>query len=155
MSFARGSTCLVIPPQVMARVIASRKHFIKRPTKKTQDVPSSNSAAASDHTQPTPESSKEERQCKRHKEKRKRGEKSQPQRPRVEGHATTSEQRTTVNSLSYSLESETYHDVFASGSLTFQVRSCRHSTLHSKVFKKHSVDTSTIRRSTRTTQTKP
>jgi hypothetical protein len=153
MSFARGSTCLVIPPQVMARVIASRKHFINGQQRKHKTCHQATQQPRATTPRPTPESSKEERQCKRHKGKRKRGERSQPQRPRVEGHATTSKQRTTVNSLSYSLESETYHNVFASGILTFQVRSCWHSTLHSKVFKKHSVNTSTIRRSTRATQT--
>ena len=153
MSFARGSTCQVIPPQVMARVIASRKHFIHGQQRK-HNTCTKHRSSREDHTRPTPE---QQRRATEHatQRERKRGEKSQQQRPRVAGHAATTEQRTTVNSLSDSLESVPYHDVFASGSLTFQVRSCQHSTLHSKVFKKHSVDTSTIRGSTRTIQTKP
>jgi hypothetical protein len=138
----------------MALAIASRKHFIHGQQRKHNTCTKHRSSRERPHTTNPRE---QQRRATVHatQGERKRGEKSQQQRPRVAGHATTSEQRTKVNSLSDSLESAPYHDVFASGSLTFQFRSCRHSTLHSKVFKKHSVDTSTIRGSTRTIQTKP
>jgi hypothetical protein len=50
MSFARGSTCLVIPPQVMARVIASRKHFIHGQQRKHNTCTKQRSSRERPHT---------------------------------------------------------------------------------------------------------
>jgi hypothetical protein len=150
MSFARGSTLQVIPPQEMARV-KLYETIHPRPTNNHKKS-AKHRSSQEDQPRPTPKSSKEERQSTRQKGERKRGEKSQQKRPREARHETKTEQRITVNSLSDSLESVPSHKVFAHGSQTFQVRSCQHSTLHSKVLKKHSVDTSTQRGSTRTTR---
>jgi hypothetical protein len=138
MSFARGSTCQVILPQEMARVIASGSTSFTA-TKKTPYVHQAPQQPWGPHaTNPR----EQKRRATEHatQGERKRGEKSQQQRPRVTGHATTTEQRTTINLLSGSLESDPCHNVLASGGLTFQVRSCPHSALDSKVLKKHSVD---------------
>ena len=48
--------------------------------------------------------------------------------------------------LSGSKENVPCHHVLASGGITFQVRSCPHSTLDSNVFKKHSVDSNNTRK---------
>jgi hypothetical protein len=98
-----------------------------------------------DHTRPTPESSKDERQARETRGEEEGGEESAGATKR---NKARNNHRSAHDSqkLSGSLENEPCHHVLASGGLTFQVRSCPHSTLDSKVFKKHSVDSNNTRK---------